>query len=49
MKKIADMYFFLISINAPFLSYDPLKKIWMESCQQAISKIIEARALKFEE
>ena len=47
-EKIADI-FFSDQDYAPFLSYGPLKKIGMESFQQAISKTIEARALKFEE
>ena len=47
-EKIADTFFFFSYQDyALFLSYDPLKKIWMESCQQTISKSIEARALKF--
>ena len=45
-EKIAEMYFFSYQDYAPFLSYGPLKKIWMNSCQQNISKAIEARALK---
>ena len=45
-EKIADTYFFSYQDYAPFLSYGPLKKIWMNSCQQNISKAIEARALK---
>ena len=45
-EKIADMYFFSYQDYAPFLSYGPLIKIWMNSCQQNISKAIEARALK---
>ena len=45
-EKIADMYFFSYQDYAPFPSYGPLKKIWMNSCQQNISKAIEARALK---
>ena len=45
MKKIADI-FFSQKDYARFLSYCPLKKIWMQSCQQNISKPLEARALK---
>ena len=49
-EKIADTYFFFFFFSyqdyAPFLSYGPLKKIWMNSCQQNISKAIEAKALK---
>ena len=37
-EKIADTYVFSYQDYAPFLSYGPLKKIWLESCQQAISK-----------
>ena len=39
-EKIADTYFFLVMA---------LWKMWIESCQQAIWKTVEARALKFEE
>ena len=45
-EKIADMYFFSYQDYAPFLSYGPFEKIWMNFCQQNISKAIEARALK---
>ena len=45
-EKIADTYFLSDQDYAPFLSYGPLKKIWMESFQQAISKTIEARNLR---
>ena len=48
MKKIADRYFFLLGL-CPFPELLPFEKIWMTSCQQIISKTIEARALKFEE
>ena len=48
-EKIADPYFFSDQDYAPFPELWPFEKIWMESFQQAISKIIEARALKFEE
>ena len=48
-EKIADMYFFSYQDYAPFLSNGLLKKIWMNSCQQNISKAIEARALKPDE
>ena len=41
--------FFSRQDYAPFLSYGPLKKIWMKSCQQNLSKTIKARALKLEE
>ena len=47
MKKIADTYFFSYQDYAPFLW--PFEKIWMNSCQQNISKAIEARALKLGE
>ena len=33
----------------PFPELWPFEEIWMESCQQDISKSIEARALKFKE
>ena len=45
-EKRVDTYFFFLSGFCPLLSYE---KIWMESCQQVISKTIEARALKIEE
>ena len=48
-EKIADTYFFSPSGLCPFPELWPFEKMWMESFQQAISKIIEARALKFEE
>ena len=47
-EKIADNIFFFDQDYATFLRYGPLK-IWIESFQQAISKTIEARALKFKE
>ena len=46
MKKIADMYFFFLSGLCPFPELWPFEKIWMNSCQQNISKAFEARALK---
>ena len=48
-KKIADTYFFPPSGLYPFPELWPFEEIWMESCQQSISKTIEARALKFKE
>ena len=33
----------------PFPELWPFEKIWIESCQQAISKTIEPKALKFVE
>ena len=48
-EKVADTYFFSYQDYAPFPELWPFEKIWMESFQQAISKTIEARALKFEE
>ena len=47
-EKIADTFFFPSGL-CPFLELWPFEEIWMESCQQAISKTIEARALKFKE
>ena len=44
-EKIADTYFFSYQNSELW----PFEKIWMESCQQTVSKTIEARALKFEE
>ena len=47
-KKIADTYF----PPSGFYSFPelwPFEEIWMESCQQSISKTIGARALKFKE
>ena len=47
MKKIADrFFFFFLSGLCPFPELWPFEKIWMNSCQQNISKAIEARALK---
>ena len=39
------MFFFLSGL-CPFPELWPFEKIWMTSCQQNISKAIEARALK---
>ena len=47
-EKIADMFFFLTGL-CPFSELWPFEKIWMQSCQQNISKTIEARALKLDE
>ena len=44
-EKIVDIFFSQQDF-APFLSNSPLKQIWTKSCQQNISKTIEARALK---
>ena len=38
-----------IHVLCPFPELWPFEGIWMKSCQQNISKTIEARALKFEE
>ena len=46
MKKIADTYFIFLSGLCPFPELWPFEKIWMNSCQQNISKAIEPRALK---
>ena len=48
-EKIADTYFFSQQDCTPFLSYAVFEKIWMKSCQQNISKAVEARALKLDE
>ena len=46
-EKIADTYFFFSHQDyAPFLSYGPLKKNWMKSCRQNISKLLKTRALE---
>ena len=46
--KIPDMYFFFLTGSCPFSELWPFEKIWMQSCQQNISKTIEARALKLD-
>ena len=38
--KIADPYFFFLSVLSPFLELCPFEKIRMKSCQQDISKSI---------
>ena len=49
-EKIADAYFFFfLSGLCLFPELWPFEKIRMESCQQTISKTIEARLLKFED
>ena len=48
-EKIAETYFFFLSGLCPFPELWPFEKIWMESCQQTISKPMKARALKFKE
>ena len=48
LEKIADTFFFPSGL-CPFPELWPVEEIWMESCQQNISKTIEARALKFKE
>ena len=48
MKKITDTYFFLTGL-CPFSELWPFEKIGMQSCQQSISKTIEARALKLDD
>ena len=48
MKKIADT-FFSPSGLCSFPELWPFEEIWRESCQQNISKTIEARAFKFKE
>ena len=45
-EKIAYMYFFSPSGLCPFPELWPFEKICMKSCQQNISKAIEARVLK---
>ena len=46
-EKIADTYIF--PVICPFPELWPFEEIWMKSCQQNISKIIEARAVLFKE
>ena len=46
MEKIAVIYFFPPSGLCYFPELWPFEKIWMKSCQQNISKLIEATALK---
>ena len=50
MKKLLTRNFFLTGLS-PFSELWPFEKIWMQSCQQNISKTIEAeaRALKLDE
>ena len=48
MKKKLIHIFFLDRIT-PFSELWPFEKIRMQSCQQNISKTIEARALKLDE
>ena len=45
-EKIADPYFFPHQDYALFPELWPFEKIKMKSCQQNITKAIEARALK---
>ena len=47
-EKIAETYFLSYQDSAFFSEFWPFEKIWLKSCQQNISKTIEARALKFE-
>ena len=47
-EKIADAYF-LPSGLCSFSELWPFEEIWIESCQQSISKTIEARAMEFKE
>ena len=49
MKKIADMYFFFLTGLCPFSVLWPFEEIWMQSCQQNISRTVEPRALKLDE
>ena len=48
LEKIAVTYFSPSGLCL-FPELWPFGEIWMESCQQNISKNIEARALKFKE
>ena len=47
-KKLIRIFFFLTGLR-PFSELWPFEKIRMQSCQQNISKTIEARALKLDE
>ena len=47
-EKVTDIFFFAYQDYAPFGLW-PFEKMCMESCQQNISKTIEARALTFED
>ena len=49
MKKIVDTYFFFLTGLCTFSELWPFEKIWMQSCQQNISKTIAARAMKLHE
>ena len=48
-EKIAETCFFFLTGLCPFSELWPFEKIWIQSCQQNISKPIEARALKLDE
>ena len=48
MKKLLTCIFFLTGL-CPISELWPFEKIWMQSCQQNISKTIKARALKLNE
>ena len=48
-KKIADIYFFSSAGLCPFPELLPFENLWMQYCQQNISKTIKARALKVNE
>ena len=48
-EKIADMEFFFSTKLCLFPELWPFEKIWRKSCQQYISKTVEARVLKLHE
>ena len=48
-EKIVETYFFFLTGLCPFPELWPFEKIWMQSCQENISKTVEARALKLDE
>ena len=47
-KKLTRIFFFSTGL-CPFPELWPFEKIWMQTCQQNISKTIKARALKLDE
>ena len=49
-KQLIHIFFFFFSTGlCPFPELWPFEKIWMQSCQQNISKTIEAKTLKLDE